>query len=290
MQRDTYIILEPPRSDGEERHGVYPLGGRDALNLYGGKPLPFGQWGIEFAQQLPLAIQKRLQEVRPSEDIDRSWKDRFAERYLQRWRQLRYRLNRAGDHSSTPAHRSPHVDVEGTRKEPAEAPRPKRPRNVQAQLRSDLTTSDRAAQGRPARKTEMAASIPDWLPAKAEDMDEPYYVAAFDATRENSDASRGAVLLNVEHDAVVQFVQDFQAIYPPQVSDRVESECWSVLGQSLVAKVVHVQALSAHVPREEVEQKFLSPMALTTSALGMVFESEALRTRIGGALGVKKIG
>jgi RecA/RadA recombinase len=63
-----------------------------------------------------------------------------------------------------------------------------------------------------------------------------------------------------------------------------------VLGQSLVAKVVHVQSLSAHVPREEVEQKFLSPMALTTAALGMVFESEGLRTRIGGALGVKKIG
>lgn len=136
----------------------------------------------------------------------------------------------------------------------------------------------------------MAAAIPDRLPAKAEDMDEPYYVAAFDATRENTDGSRGAVLLNVEHDAVVQFVAEFQASYPQQVSDRVEEESWSVLGQSLVAKVVHVQSLSAHVPREEVEQKFLSPMALTTAALGMVFESEGLKTRIGGALGVKKIG
>jgi hypothetical protein len=95
---------------------------------------------------------------------------------------------------------------------------------------------------------------------------------------------------NVEHDAVVQFVEEFQANYPPQVSDRVEEECWGVLGQSLVAKVVDAQSLSAHVPREEVEQKFLSPMALTTAALGMVFESEGLRTRIGGALGVKKIG
>jgi hypothetical protein len=136
----------------------------------------------------------------------------------------------------------------------------------------------------------MAAAIPDWLAAKAEDMDEPYYVAAFDATRENSDGSRGAVLLNVEHDAVVQFVEEFQAAYPPQVADRVVDECWSVLGQSIVAKVVHAQSLSAHVPREEVEAKFLSPAALTTAALGMVFETEGLKTRIGGALGVKKIG
>ena len=40
----------------------------------------------------------------------------------------------------------------------------------------------------------MAAAISDWLAAKAKDVDEPYYVAAFDATRENSDGSRGAVL------------------------------------------------------------------------------------------------
>lgn len=98
------------------------------------------------------------------------------------------------------------------------------------------------------------------------------------------------MLPNVEHDAVVQFVQEFQASYPSQVADRVEDECWSVLGQSLVAKVVHAQSLSAHGPREEVEAKFLSPPALTTAALGMVFETEGLKTRIGGALGVKKIG
>jgi hypothetical protein len=290
VQRDTYIVLEPPASDGEERHGVYPLGGRDALNLYGGKPLPFGEWGIEFAQHLPNAIQERLQAVRPSEEIDRSWKDRFAERYLQRWRQLRYRLHPGGEQRTTPSHRAPLVDVEGSRTESSEPSRPKRPRNTQSQMQTDPTTSDQPRRGRPARQVEMAAAIPDWVPAKAEDMDEPYYVAAFDVTRENTDGSRGAVLLNVEHDAIVQFVEEFQASYPPQVSDRVEEECWSVLGQSLVAKVVHVQSLSAHVPREEVEQKFLSPMALTTAALGMVFESEGLKTRIGGALGVKKIG
>jgi hypothetical protein len=290
VQRDCYIILEPPASNDEEHHGVYPLGGRDALNLYGGKPLPFGEWGIEFAQHLPAAIQQRLQEVRPSEEIDRSWKDRFAERYLQRWRQLRFRLNPGGEQRTTPAHRSPLIDVDGGRKDPAQTPRPKRPRNVQTQLRSESTTADQPTRGRPARQVEMAAAIPDWVPAKAEDMDEPYYVAAYDATRENTDGSRGAVLLNVEHDAVVQFVEEFQASYPPQVAERVEEECWSVLGQSLVAKVVHAQSLSAHVPREEVEQKFLSPMALTTAALGMVFESEGLKTRIGGALGVKKIG
>jgi hypothetical protein len=38
-----------------------------------------------------------------------------------------------------------------------------------------------------------------------------------------------------------------------------------------------------------VEAKFLSSAALTTAALGMVFESEGLSTRIGGALGVKKV-
>jgi hypothetical protein len=289
VQKDTYIILVPPRSSADERFGVYPLGGRDALNLYGGKTLPFGEWGIAFAQALPDPIRRRIEEVRPSaEDVDRSWKDRFAERYLQRWRQMRLRLHKQGDQKTPPLHRSPLVSVEGASKD-GEVRRPRRPRNVQPNVSDGPTTGDRPKRGRPAKNVEMASAIPDWVTAKAEDMDEPYYVAAYDATRENTDGSRGAVLLNIEHEAVVQLVEEFQASYPPQVAEQVAFECWNVLGQSLVAKVVHAQSLSAHVAREEVEREFLSPKALTTAALGMVFESEGLNTRIGGALGVKKI-
>ena len=76
--------------------------------------------------------------------------------------------------------------------------------------------------------------------------------------------------------------------YPPQVADQVEEECLNILGQSLVAKVVHAQSLSAHVPREEVEASFLSSIALTTAALGMVYEAEGVSIRIGGVLGIKK--
>lgn len=35
-------------------------------------------------------------------------------------------------------------------------------------------------------------------------------------------------------------------------------ECLSIIGQSLVAKVVHAQSLTANVPREEVIEKFLA--------------------------------
>jgi hypothetical protein len=289
VQRDTYIIIVPPRSDGREQHGVYPLGGRDTLNLYGGKPLPFSDWGMAFAQNLPPAIRERIDLVRPNtDDIDRTWKDRFAERYMNRWRQLRHRLHQRGEHRTDPAHPSPVVDLDSTRKPTTGPKRPHRPRNTQANLQ-DASTGDRT-DGQRSRKVQMAAAIPDWVAARAEDMDAPYYVAAYDATKENSDGSRGAVLLNIEHDAVVQFVEEFQAAYPPQVADQVAEQCWNVLGQSLVAKVVHAQSLSAHVPREEVERDFLSPKALTTAALGMVFESEGLSTRIGGVLGVKKLG
>jgi hypothetical protein len=289
VQVDTFLVIEPPHADGRERHGVYPLGGRDALNLYGGKPLPFGDWGMAFAQQLPTAIRERLQQVRPAdEEIDRSWKDRFAERYLQRWRQLRFRVHQGGDRRIAPRDHSPQVTVEGGKNDPRPH-LPRRPRNVEPTLLAEQTTADKTGTGRKARKIEMASPIPDWIPAKAEDMDAPYLLAAYDATRENTDGSRGAVLLNVEHEAVRQFVEEFQTKYPPQVADDIEQQCWNVLGQSLVAKVVHAQSLSAFVPREEVEAKFLSSAALTTAALGMVFESEGLSTRIGGALGVKKV-
>lgn len=287
VQTDTFLIVVPPPSNGRERHGVYPLGGRDALNLYGGKPLPFGEWGIAFAQNLPEPIQQRLKETRPDDDgLDRSWKERFAERFLDRWRQLRLRTLTTGEEQATPLMRSPRVSVEGHGGE--QQPRPHRPKNVQRPLLQRPTTADKPGGTRHARKVEMAAAIPDWTRATADDMDAPYYLAAFDATKQNPDGSKGAVLVNVEHPAIRGFVQEFQDKYPPQAAERIEEECLSIIGQSLVAKVVHAQSLSAHVPREEVETKFLSPVALTTAALGMVFESEGVGIRIGGVLGVKK--
>lgn len=287
VQRDTYLVVEPPYSDGKLRHGVYPLGGRDALNLYGGKELPFGEWGMAFAGALPEAIEQRLRETRPDDEMDRSWKERFAERFMHRWRESRLRVAPNGDSRTDPVTRSPKIDVDRKNDEPKPS-RPKRPRNVQPTLVRRNTTADRRGESRTARKVEMAAAIPDWLRATAEDLDEPYYIAAFDPRRQNDDGSRGALLLNVEHEAVQAFVREFQAKYPPQAAEQVETECLNVLGQSLVAKVVHAQSLTTFVPREQVESQFLSPVALTTAAMGMVFESEGLSIRIGGVLGLRK--
>jgi hypothetical protein len=286
VQRDTYLVIEPPPSNDHEKHGVYPLGGRDALNLYGGKELPFGEWGMEFAAALPDEIQERLRQARPDDEIDRSWKDRFAERFMQRWRQPRLRVASQGVETTDPSSRSPKVEVD--EKKNGGSSKPKSPPNSRPTLLRPKTTADRPRGTRSARKVEMAAAIPDWVRASADDMDESYYVAAFDATRENEDGSRGAVLVNAEHEAVLAFVAEFQEKYPPQAAEQVENECLSIIGQSLVAKVVHAQSLSVHVPREEVIDHFLSPIALTTAALGMVFESEGAAGRIGGALGLKK--
>jgi hypothetical protein len=287
VQKDTYLIVEPPRSDGKQKHGVYPLGGRDALNLYGGKGLPFGDWGMTFAAALPEEIQQRLKEARPDDEIDRSWKEKFAERFLKRWREQRLRVATNGEAQTEPVARSPRVEVEGPgTNEPVS--KPKRPKNARQSLTSHQTTADRPTGTRKARKVEMAAAIPDWVRASANDMDEPYYIAAFDETRQNDDGSRGAVLVNTEHEAIIGFIAEFQAMYPPQAAEQVEAECLNIIGQSLVAKVVHAQSLSAHVPREDVMQRFLSPVSLTTAALGMVFESEGAGGRIGGVLGIRK--
>lgn len=288
VQRDAYLVIEPPPSDGTEKHGVYPLGGRDALNLYGGKELPFSAWGLTFAGAMPEPIERRLQQAQPDEEeVDRSWKERFAARFLQRWRQPRLRATDRGDTKIDPAAHTPRVEVDRKTDRDEKERKPRPPRNTQAPLQQKRT-ADRVGRQRSARKVEMAAAIPDWIRASADDLDEPYYVAAYDPTRENPDGSRGVVLLNAEHDAVIQFVQEFQEKYPPQVAEQVEAECLNILGQSLVAKVVHAQSLAAHVPREEVEERFLSPVALTTAALGMVFETEGAGGRIGGALGVRK--
>jgi hypothetical protein len=120
--------------------------------------------------------------------------------------------------------------------------------------------------------------------------------ASWDPEAANPDGSRGCVYINKEHPAIVALIEEMARAYNITSADRaswgqIEGAVWETLGQSLVAKVVHAQAiLRRDVEITTLRREYLSDIALTTAGLGMIWEQQALQPKIGGLLGRKKVG
>jgi hypothetical protein len=289
----AFIVIEPP-IDGP--NGIYPTGGRDRLLRNGGRELPFTDWGATFHEHLPPEIAKAIEEAMPKEiAADSAWKEKFAERFWDRLHSVRLRLRADGKSlGGEPTQTAPRVVLPHS--VTAEQPRPRLPRMGKPRERtSDRVVSDTDGR-RNARRTEMEASIPSWLPVGADEMDKPYTLASWDPELLNQDGSRGCVYLNKEHPAVLALVAEMARDYSVTREDvaswnQVERAVWETLGQSLVAKVVHAQSvLRRDVERTTLRNEYLSDVALTTAGLGMIWEQQALQPKLGGILGRRKAG
>jgi len=289
----TFLVIEP-KTDGAD--AVYPTGGRDRLLRHGSRALPLADWGSEFHERVPPEIAAAIAEAMPREfAMDSSWKEKFAERFWDRLHQLRLRLRSDGTMpAGDPNQTAPLVDLPPSQN--LTGARPKRPRLARPRERtSELVVTDVAGRKR-GRSTDMEMAIPSWRPVTADELDKPFFVASWDPDLRNEDGSRGCVYLNREHTAVVALVEDMACDYSVTRSDvaswtQVEHAVWETLGQSLVAKVVHVQSvLRRDVELTTLRREYLSDVALTTAGLGMIWEQQALQPKIGGILGRRKVG
>jgi hypothetical protein len=288
----TFIVLTPP-VDGP--NGIYPTGGRDRLLRSGGRDLPFTQWGSRFHENLPSEIAKAIEAAMPKEIVaDSAWKERFAERFWDRLHSSRLRLRSGGDaHAGDPTQTAPRVALAAS-----VSTRPGGARKLPRLASPRDRTQSRVVSDRPgrrsARRTEMEASIPSWLPVAASELDKPYTLAAWDPELANPDGSHGCVYLNREHPALIALVEEMARDYSVPKDDvgswgQVERAVWETVGQSLVAKVVHVQSvLRRDVERTTLRNEYLSDVALTTAGLGMIWEQQALQPKLGGILGRRK--
>lgn len=289
-----FVVVEPP-TDGP--NGIYPTGGRDRLLRNGGRDLPFAEWGSIFHDQMPNEIADAIAMAMPKEFMgDSSWKERFAERFWDRLHETRLRLRKDGQNTAgAGTQTAPRVAAPGGQSDGADGPRrlPRIPairERTAANVISDLAGSKRA------RSTEVESTIPSWMPVGATEFDHSYSLASWDPETANSDGSRGCVYLNKEHVAVASLVEAMANAYSVSRKDiaswqQVEVAVWETLGQSLVAKVVHVQSvLRREVEVTRLRAEYLSDASLTTAGLGMIWEQQALQPKLGGILGRKKVG
>lgn len=289
----TFLVIEPT-TDGAD--GIYPTGGRDRLHRRGGRDLPFTDWGAGFHEHMPPEIAAAIDEVMPKElAMDSAWKEKFAERFWDRLHEIRVRLRRDGVlPAGDPTQTAPRVILPPTQN-PAPNPNPRLPRLARPRVRThDLVVTDLTGNRR-GRSTEMETAIPSWLPVPASEQDKPYTLASWDPDTINQDGSKGCVYLSKDHPAVVALTEEMARAYSVTRTDlaswgQVEMAVWETLGQSLVAKVVHAQAvLRRDVEASTLRKEYLGDAALTTAGLGMIWEQQALQPKLGGILGRKKV-
>lgn len=292
VMSNAFIVIRPSE-DGPE--GIYPTGGRDRLLRRGARDLPFTEWGAAFLADMPPEIADAIEKAMPKELLaDSSWKEKFAERFWNRLHALRLRVRTKGDPSaSDPTQTTSRVIVPSTTPGPGNT-RPKRPKVPGSQPRTpDLSVTDTGG-ANPARRTEMESSIPSWRPVAASEMDDEFNLASWNPDEVNPDGSKGCVLLNKDHPGIVSLVEEMARAYsvtPQQVAtwQEVERTVWDVVGQALVGKVVHTQAmLQSEVDKTTLRNLYLSDAALTTAGLGMVAEQQVVSTVLGGKIGRRK--
>lgn len=292
VRKRVWLVARPPLA-GQGNYGVYMSSDRNRLLTMGGPkagdPLPWDEWAVEFADNLPDVIVKAINDARSGRadtDLDAAWKERLAERFSRRWRQLRFIVDGQGDKTTT-----------ATR--PGGRPRPgteKHRRRAHRRASETAATSGRAgetsvgtAEGgdSPARQRNVAVGLPEheWISDS-----EVFGGGIFAVWNPPSQANpNGLVQLNIDHPVLREEILFWAPQYPQHLEDDVVKVIKDTYAQMAVATVAHSESLRVHLDRaEDLDHKLRSPEALTAALLGLVGANAIIGPTLGGALGRRR--
>jgi hypothetical protein len=287
------MIAIPPKS-GHGTYGVYPDTARNALKIQGtkhaGEPLPWAQWGQEFAEKMPQEIADAIAKAGPTDATgtlgDARWKERLIDRFGRRWGTVRYILKATGLIKVFPA---PETTGDGgsggrggsrTGHSGGTGPAPGG--------EGDPTVGVKKSRPGPATATAVRrkGGVPDWRWTDESEI-EPGMAAVWspnDPRHEN-----GVVLLNRQFAAFVELNEFWKQCHADRLTDEVQKCIEEVYGEVMVAKVAHSEELRSD-PRwggSRVESELRSPTALTMAALGLIAEDQLIAARLRARLGAK---
>lgn len=290
VRKRTWLIARPPLA-GPQRYGVYMSSDRNRLLIKGGSkagdPLPWEDWAVEFAENLPKPIVDAINAARAGRseaDMDASWRERLAERFARRWRQVRLVTDKTGDKTTDPTEEGGRGRATGTR---VHRPAPKSGKS------SPGTTSPQGATkigregggGEKARERRTSVGLPDteWTSG------DEFASGIFAVWNPQSVANpHGLVQLNLEHPVLQEEIRYWAPQYPTHLEEDVVKVIKDTYAQMAVATVVHSEALRPHLERRDVLEQMRSPEALTASLLGLVSAAALIGPTLGGALGRRR--
>jgi hypothetical protein len=282
VRSHLWLIIRPQAYEDISKHGVYPRTDRHALLLRGGPnaggPLPFNDWGNEFAMAMPAPILDAIRASRGATEgtLDESWRQRLAERFGSRWRILKLRARPDGNATVEP------TQVGG------------QPRPIRRKKKRKMSGAGRGTGGgsggthntgsRPgdtiAGSANVGGGIPHYRFIREADIQAGMLAAWQPNDPEHSDT--GSVLINVDHPVLREQIVFYQQQYADVYAEEISQLVLQTYGEIAVAKVAHSEHLKGILPTKVVEEELRSDAALTAALLGLIAEDAILATRIGG--------
>jgi len=293
VRTNLTLVAIPPKS-GHGTYGVYPDTARNALKIQGtkhaGEPLPWAQWGQEFAEKMPEEIAEAIAKAGPTDATgtlgDSRWKERLIDRFGRRWGTVRYILKTAGlikvfaTAGVTGDGGSGGRGGSGTGGSGGTGPAPGGEGDPTVGIKKSRPGPETATGVR--RK----GGVPDWRWTDESEI-EPGMAAVWspnDPRHEN-----GVVLLNRQFATFVELKDFWKQAYADHLADAVQKCIEEVYGEVMVAKVAHSEQLRSD-PRwggSRVESELRSPTALTMAVLGLIAEDQLIAARLRARLGAK---
>jgi hypothetical protein len=289
MSDAVTLIMEPPLSGAGPIRGVYASTDRSRLLVQHGKnagqPLPYSDWGYDFAYRIPAEIKALAPRHKPPRSHSEARK-RLLDAFGQRWKRKTPRHDgyaKNAEQASALITPDGTDSVTGTKPTPGEprASEPKKPRRPKG--RAHIDTNGRR---RGIRRGGLEA-IPDWRWVHEDQVDEEErrWIGVWAPL----EGECGCLVLNQNHPVIVEIVVYFQARYPEDMADSVETEVLDGLGEIATARIAHsAYANDWQVSQVDIEEKLRSPAAITMGLLGLRSETQAVAAMVGGRLQVKR--
>jgi hypothetical protein len=299
VRENLTIVVRPPLlKDGE---GVYPDSARNTLKTMGrkkaGEPLPWPEWGYQFADRMPEAIKRALSRAGPEEStgslLDQRWRDRLADRFGKRWSTLRYLIVPRGQHRTTPtegrALDEPVSETDDTIIEPTGVGNPRQappPKALGPAGKDTIFGLPNPLDDAQAQLVTKKGGIPEWKWGDGSEVDEGCAASWVPAA---PDHPNGVVLMSRAFPTFEEVKRYWRQQYPDHLSEIVDRVVEEVYGEAMVARVAHSEEL-CHTKlwgHARVETELRSSASLTMAALGLVSEDLVIATRLGGIVGRK---
>jgi hypothetical protein len=293
VRTNLTLIAVPPKS-GQGIYGVYPDTARSALKIQGtkhaGEPLPWPEWGQEFAEAMPEEIAKVIAKAGSADASgtldDPKWKERLIDRFGRRWGTIRYILKATGlfkvflAAGETADGCSGGKGGKATGGSGGQGPAP----GGEGQLGVGIKKAKPGPET--ATSVRRKGGVPDWRWTDESEI-EPGMAAVWSANDPRHE--NGVVLLNREFAPFVELREYWRRQYADHVADAVQKCIEEVYGEVMVARVAHSEELRSD-PRwgsAKVESELRSPAGLTMASLGLIAEDQLIAGRLRARFGAK---
>lgn len=272
--RSRVTLIVVPKDAGDHvKRGVYMTTDRSRLLVRGGakagQELPLSDWAYEFSSNLPVEIS----ELRPTRTAT-SHAARIAlliEKFGYRWHKG------SGPVGSLFGSQDARTGEKGARAALASRVRERKPSKPDGTTRSPSTglKANASTKGR-VKGTPSGGASPDWEWYNADETDD-LFAGTWDPAAQRLSLKR-------EFGPVQELVENQEVRYPNQDFGDVRQAVEDILGEVVLARVMHASLLKGF-PKEALNERVISPESITFALCGILAEEAVINTRVGGMLG-----